>query len=217
MPLASIITDVAHHLDLLAGNDKLFGGTGDDTLVGDNAVVFSPNVTINQAFIESAFHMSWDLLGAFDDFGDLIHRLHHAVGDADGHHPCYSHEDVVVDQTFYLGNDEMDGGAGNDFMVGDDMTVMAPSFAVPVGLVDDFHHLVHDLEKVGDEADWALDELDDVSHDLRDVVVSVKQGKRVQTQLEHHIDRIVAGNDLLVGGDGDDVLVGDNWSYLAPR
>jgi len=217
VPLASILTDVAHHLDLLAGNDKLFGGTGDDTLVGDTAVVFSPNLTIDQAFIESAFHMSWDLLGAFDDFGDLIHRLHHAVGDADGHHPSYSHEDVIVDRTFYLGNDEMDGGAGNDFMVGDDMMVMAPPFAVPVRLVDDFHHLIHDLEKVGDEADWALDELDDVSHDLRDVVISVKQGKRVQTRLEHHIDRIFAGNDLLVGGDGDDVLVGDNWSYLAPR
>jgi Ca2+-binding RTX toxin-like protein len=217
VPFASIITDVAHHLDLLAGNDKLFGGTGDDTLVGDNAVVFSPNLTIDQAFIESAFHMSWDLLGAFDEFGDLIHGLHHAVGDADGHHPSYSHEDVIVDRTFYLGNDEMDGGAGNDFMVGDDMMVMAPSFAVPVRLVDDFHHLIHDLEKVGDEADRGLDELDDVSHDLRDVIVSVKQGKRVQMRLEHHIDRIVAGSDLLVGGDGDDVLVGDNWSYLAPR
>jgi Ca2+-binding RTX toxin-like protein len=217
VPFASVITDVAHHLDLLAGNDRLFGGSGDDALVGDNAVVFSPNVTINQTFIESAFHTSWALLGAFDDFGDLIHRLHHAVGDADHDHPCYSDQDVVVDQTFRVGNDELDGGEGNDFMVGDDMTVMAPSFAVPVDLVDDFHHLAHDLEKVGDEADWALDELDDVAHDLRDVVVPVKHGKWVRYHLVNHIDRILAGNDTLVGGDGDDVLVGDNWSYLAPE
>jgi Ca2+-binding RTX toxin-like protein len=217
VPFASIITDVAHHLDLLAGNDKLFGGAGDDTLVGDNAIDFSPSTTINQTFIKSAFGMTWDLLAAFDDFGDLIHRLHHAVGDVDDHHPCYSHEDVIVDQTFRLGNDELDGGAGNDFMVGDDMTVMTPSFAVPVGLVDDFHHLLYDLEEVGDEADWALRELDDVAHDLRDVVVSVKQGKRVEYHLVHHIDRIFVGNDLLVGGDGDDVLVGDHWSYLAPQ
>jgi hypothetical protein len=176
--------------------------------VGDNAVVLSPNLTIDQAFIESAFHMSWDLLGAFDDFGDLIHRLHHAVGDADGHHPSYSHEDIIVDRTFYLGNDEMDGGAGNDFMVGDDMTVMAPSFAVPVSLANDFHHLIHNLEEVGDEADRALGELDDVAHDLRDVVVSVKHGKSDHRHLVHHIDRIFAGNDTLFGGDGDDVLVG---------
>jgi hypothetical protein len=217
VPLASIITDVAHHVDLLAGNDRLFGGSGDDTLVGDNAIVFSPSVTVTQTFLTSAFHLSWDLLGAFDDFGDLTHRLHDAVGDADDRHPCYSYEDVVVDQTFRVGGDEIDGGNGNDFMVGDDIVVMTPSFTVPVGLVDDFHHLVHDLEKVSDEAGWALDELDDVAHDLRDVVVSVKHGRSVQKHLVHHIDRIVAGNDTLVGGDGDDVLVGDNWSYVAPR
>jgi Ca2+-binding RTX toxin-like protein len=212
---ASIITDVAHHLDLLSGNDELFGGAGDDALVGDDAVIFSPNVTISQTFIESAFHMSGDLLKAFDDFGDLIHRLHHAVGDADDGH--YSHEDVVVDQTFYVGNDEMDGGAGNDLMVGDDLTVMTPSLAVPEGLVDDFHHLFHDLEKAADEADWALDELDDVAHDLRDVVVAVMHGEKIQYHLVHHIDRIFAGNDTLLGGDGDDILLGDDWSYLAPQ
>jgi Ca2+-binding RTX toxin-like protein len=111
----------------------------------------------------------------------------------------------------------MDGGAGNDFMVGDDMTVMVPSFKAPVGLVDDLDDLVHDLEKVSDEASWALDELDDVVHDLRDVVVSVKHGRSVQKHLVHHIDRIVAGNDTLIGGGGDDVLVGDNWSYVAPK
>jgi Ca2+-binding RTX toxin-like protein len=217
VPFASIITDVAHHLDLLSGNDKLFGGSGDDTLVGDNATIFSPSVTITPEVMKSASGMTWDLLGAFDDLGDLIHRLHHAVGDADNCHPCCSYEDVVVDQTFRVGSDEIDGGEGNDFMVGDDMTVMTPSFAVPVGLVDNFHHLVHDLEEVGDEADWALDELDDVAHDLRDVVVSVKHGKSVHKHLVHHIDRIIAGNDTLTGGDGDDVLVGDNGSYLAPQ
>ena len=217
VPLASIITDVAHHVDLLAGNDRLSGGAGDDTLVGDNETVFSPSVTVNAEFIESAFRVTWDLLRAFDDFGDFIHRLHDAVGDPDGRRLCYGQQAVVIDQTFCLGNDDLDGGAGNDFMVGDDMTVVVPQFSVPAGWVDDLHHLVGDLDQVKDEAAWAIAELDDVAHDLRDVVVSVKQGKRMQTRLEHHIDTIVSGNDLLVGGDGEDVLVGDHWAYLAPH
>jgi Ca2+-binding RTX toxin-like protein len=139
------------------------------------------------------------------------------VGDTDGHRLCYSQEGTVIDQTFYIGNDELDGGAGNDFIVGDDRTVVVPSLSVPAGWVDDFHHLVSDLEQVKDEGVWAIAELDDVAHDLRDVVVSVKQGKRMQTQLEHHVDHILFGNDLLVGGDGEDVLVGDHWTYLAPH
>jgi hypothetical protein len=97
------------------------------------------------------------------------------------------------------------------------MTVMAPSFAVPVGLVHDFHHLINDLEDVGYEAARALHELDNVAHELREVVVPVAHGHYVHNHLVHHIDRIVAGNDSLVGGDGNDVLVGDNWSYVAPR
>ena len=55
VPLASIVTDVAHHLDLLAGNDKLFGGAGDDTLVGDNSGRVFPDVTITEEFLDSAF------------------------------------------------------------------------------------------------------------------------------------------------------------------
>jgi Ca2+-binding RTX toxin-like protein len=217
VPLALIITDVAHHLDLLSGNDQLYGGAGDDTLVGDNAIAYSSRVTVTPEFIQSAFAMTEDLSRAFDDFGDLIHRLHHAVGDADEHSPGYSQDAVVIDQTFYLGNDELDGGAGNDFMVGDDMTVMVTSFSVPGGLVDDFHHLIHNLERVEDAASRAIAELDDVAHDLRDVAVSVKKGKWMQTRVEHHIDAIVFGNDLLMGGEGEDVLVGDNWTYFDPR
>ena len=111
----------------------------------------------------------------------------------------------------------MEGGEGNDFMVGDDMTVMAPSLAVPTDLVDGLYHLIQDFKEVGDEADWALQELDHVAHDLRDDVIPVKHGRGVKYHLVHHIDRIFAGNDSLVGGEGDDLMVGDNWSYLAPE
>jgi Ca2+-binding RTX toxin-like protein len=215
-PFASIVTDVAHHLELVAGNDKLFGGSGDDTLVGDNRVVFAPDVTLTEELLESAFGMTRDLLAATDDLGDLIHRLDHAVDDND----CcwhFSGYDVIVDQTFSIASDELDGGSDDDFMVGDNLTVVKPSLAVPVGLVHDLDHLIDGLERMGDQAAFALHELDDVAHDLRDVVVSVQHGKSIHKHLMHHIDRIIAGNDSLVGGDGHDVMVGDNWSSVAPR
>jgi Ca2+-binding RTX toxin-like protein len=217
VPLASIVSDVRHHLDLVAGNDNLFGGAGNDTLVGDNLVVFAPSVTVTTEFLASAFMVTWDLLEATDDLGDLLHRLEHAVGEADDDHSGVDHHEVVVDQTLRIANDELDGGSGNDFLVGDDMTVTAPSFAVPVGLVHDLRHLVDAMEEVGYEAAWALHELDEAAHDLREVVVPMSHGKWVHDHLMQHIDRIVAGNDRLVGGDGDDVMVGDGWSYAAPR
>jgi Ca2+-binding RTX toxin-like protein len=215
VPLASIISDVGHHLGLVAGNDSLFGSGGDDTLVGDNRVVFAPDVTITEEFLDSAFGMTGDLLAAIDDLGDLIHRLDQAVGDND----CCQHfsgYDVIVDQTFRIANDELDGGSGDDFMVGDNMTIMEPSLAVPVGLVHDLDHLVDGLERVGTEATAAMQELDDVAHDLRQKVISVKQGRKTQEHLVYHIDQILAGNDSLVGGEGNDVLVGDGWNSLAP-
>ncbi|MBN2437042.1 MAG: hypothetical protein JXL20_00400, partial [Deltaproteobacteria bacterium] len=216
-PLASIITDVAHHLDLLAGNDILSGGPGDDTLVGDNFTVFSPTVTLTPELIQSARVLTQDFLGAFEDFGDMIHRLHHAVSDALALPLHTIGRSVIIDQTFHIGNDTIYGGAGNDFVVGDDLAVMAPSFTLPEDLVGSFQHLLRDLGKVGDKARWALAELDDVAHDLRAVVIPIKKGKKTYYQIEHHIDRIVAGSDTLYGEDGDDLMAGDSWAYLAPK
>jgi Ca2+-binding RTX toxin-like protein len=44
----------------------------------------------------------------------------------------------------------------------------------------------------------------------------VKHGRWFETRLEEHIDRIFAGNNSLVGGEGNDLMVGGGWSYLAP-
>jgi Ca2+-binding RTX toxin-like protein len=217
MPLVSLVTDAAHHLDLLSGNDRLFGGAGDDQLVGDDRTVFSPAVTFTAGTLSSAFGLTQDLLAATADLGGFIHRLHLAV---DRCEPPYGHGDssrAVLDRTFYLGNDELDGGAGNDFLVGDNLTVMTPSLGVPANRAAEFHRLVHDLNEAGDRAQWALGELDEAAHDLRDTWVSVKQGKRTYRILEHHYDRFVFGNDTLAGGDGNEVMAGDNWVFLAPR
>ena len=49
VPTATLITDYGHHLDQLAGNDVLYGGNGNDLLVGDDLVISAPVVSFNAA------------------------------------------------------------------------------------------------------------------------------------------------------------------------
>ena len=44
-PYAAVITDVAHHIDVLPGNDVIGGDGGDDFIVADDARVISPLLT----------------------------------------------------------------------------------------------------------------------------------------------------------------------------
>jgi Ca2+-binding RTX toxin-like protein len=216
LPFASIVTDVAHYTGLVAGNDRLIGGDGDDVLVGDALLVFEPTVTVTESFLDSVGRILRDFSCATDKLNEFICRLDHVIDEATEHH-CVSHVDVIVDQVYQIGCDELDGGTGNDLLVGDDMAVLSPSFTVPLGLVRDFELLIDKMEGFGQAFDWALAQIDDAALDLREVVVSVKCGKKTMLNLERHIDQIYAGNDSITGGAGDDVIVGDRWTLIAPR
>ena len=45
VPYVSIVPDVVHHLDLLPGNDGIDGGTGADTIFGDDTTFYAPLFT----------------------------------------------------------------------------------------------------------------------------------------------------------------------------
>src|SRR3970282_1535355 len=47
VPFASVVTDFAHHLGQLRGNDELRGEGGDDTLVGDDQMVYARAVSFD--------------------------------------------------------------------------------------------------------------------------------------------------------------------------
>ncbi len=214
-PLASFVTDVAHHLGLVAGNDTLRGGAGDDVLVGDNRVVFAPTLKVTAGILGTATGMGQDLSAAIDELSHFLDRIDKAIGKwVDG--GCFASRDTVVDHTFRIGCDQLDGGTGRDFLVGDDMTIAAPSLTVPVGLVLSLDDFVEEAEDIACMAGGVLREIDDVSHDLRKTFVTVTAGRKPRINLVYHIDLIVSGNDSLAGGEGDDVLVGDRWSSLVP-
>ena len=85
-PLACVVPDLAHHLELLAGNDILIGGAGDDLMTGDDLHVFARPVAVTEALLARTQAMAADLLEAGHRFGDLVHALHHVVGDHGGEH-----------------------------------------------------------------------------------------------------------------------------------
>ncbi len=216
LPFASIVTDVAHHTGLLAGNDLLLGGEGDDVLVGDAMVVFQPTLTMTHSLVDSTEDLARELSNATEELGELLGRLDCAI-DASLNHGCIRDCSEIVDQTYTIGSDQLDGGEGNDLLVGDTMIVSSPTFVVPLGLLEELDELTDAAQGLGNGFDWALAEIDDASHDLREVVVSVTCGRKTALTLERHVDQILAGNDSILGGGGNDVIVGDTWTVVEPR
>jgi Ca2+-binding RTX toxin-like protein len=132
----SVVTDFGRHLGQVRGNDILGGGDGDDTLVGDDQVIVARNLEFDAATMARAEALARELLDVSDDFSDLVHRQFDLL---DAHDDDDDHDDatVVVDQVFTIGADELDGGDGNDVLVGDDNLLIEPSTCAG-GLAGDF-------------------------------------------------------------------------------
>jgi Ca2+-binding RTX toxin-like protein len=121
-----------------------------------------------------------------------------------------------VDATYRFGSDTIDGGDGNDVVAGDDTIVMAPVIRTNEGLAEDVEHLVEDLAHV----DWELvdigQELVAVEHHLRDRGSTVVSKGKTSSFVTFHVDSLVVGADVILGGGGSDLLVGDDRLHLAP-
>jgi len=144
-----------------------------------------------------------------DDFSDLVHRQFWLL-------TCDDHDDdhydtLKVDGTFTVGKDRLDGDAGNDVLIGDDSTLVEPSFTVTVGQAADFQRFAEGVSDAGDEVAHAVLDLMELEQHLRDVTTQVKVGKYSYWRTEHHIDVVLMGNDTINGGDGNDLVVGDDF------
>ncbi len=78
---------------------------------------------------------------------------------------------LVVDDTFTVGADTLDGDDGNDVLIGDDSVLVETTVHVQVGTAANFERFVEGVADAGDELAHAVLDLKHLEHHLRDEVV----------------------------------------------
>jgi hypothetical protein len=210
---ASTVTDVAHHLRQVRGNDLVMGGEGDDQLVGDDQVVHARTLTFTDATMGRAKDLTLRLMDVADDFADLVNRNFELLGER----YRWEHSDQwIVDATFQVGADTLQGQGGNDVAIGDDSVLVQPTFNLPAHLAGDFERFVTGVSDAGHEIAHALFDLTDLQFDLRDEITTTTVKGKTSTTIRHHADLVLWGNDLIQGGDGMDMLIGDAFVVRTP-
>jgi len=213
VPYATLVTDFAHHLDQLRGNDALWGEAGDDTLVGDDQTVVARADAFDDASMARAEWITRSLLDVSDDLSDLVHRQYGLL-DWPGH-PHVDDQTVVVDQVLTIGADTLDGGDGNDVLIGDDNLLVETSLAVRAGLAGGLERFAEGMADAAHELAHVVQDTADLDRHLREEVVLVPHKRHVHETLVRHVDIVEMGNDTLLGGAGNDFIVGDSFTVRA--
>ena len=213
-PLASFVPDIANHLGQVDGNDTISGGAGNDLIAGDDLTLYSQVVDLTQtATVATALQMTGTLLAATWWFGALVSAIDDVEQDAT--EPAWT-VGVVTDATYKIGDDTIDGGTGNDVIAGDDLQTITPDIRTNVGLSGEVDQVVDalDTESQGLLAIGRL--LVATQHHLLDQMTLVPRGHGYALQVTFHIDALQVGNDTITGGDGSDLIVGDDYLVETP-
>jgi Ca2+-binding RTX toxin-like protein len=121
----------------------------------------------------------------------------------------YDDDRTVVDNVFTVGADALDGGDGNDVLIGDDNLLVETSFTLPVGLAGDFERFAEGVTLAAHELTHVVQDVGDLDRHLREVTVLVPHRGHFHEELERHVDLVQMGNDTILGGSGNDLIVGD--------
>jgi Ca2+-binding RTX toxin-like protein len=189
--------DVVIDATIAIGRDTLDGGAGSDMIVGDDRAVSLPSLTVPlclldevRCFTDNSNSVEDNLWDAARDLSEVEHRLRDIVTSV--RHG--KHFDIHIEQhidRLQIGNDLLNGGDGNDMLAGDDWNQIAPSIIVTT------ENVVVWAKK--DEHGWE----DRDSH---------SQGNG-----NHHdspSDSLIAGEDTMNGGAGNDLMFGDSAIFL---
>ncbi len=181
--LLAIIPDLSHHLALLAGNDTLNGGDGADTIVGDDYTSVMPlrtGVTAVDGAIDA-------LTTAFYHLNYNLHDLEIALSSSQ---PA---------QELRMGNDTIDGGAGNDLVMADNGTFYSPLTVQSPSNLTAVSNTIGALRQ-------AIGQLNTRVNSLLTPFTGAVNSPYT----------LVMGNDTITGGTGDDKLFAADTLIFAP-
>jgi Ca2+-binding RTX toxin-like protein len=173
--------------------------------------VIARTVTFDDAAMARAEAATRALLDLSDDFSDVVHEQYRLLAGYDDHHHHHHHDhDTEVDDVYTVASDSLDGGDGHDVLIGDDQLIVETAFTASVGLADDLERFAEGAADAADEIAHAILDLNHLDWHLRDEVVLRQHGKHWHEDVVHHIDLVSMGNDWIVGGGGNDLIVGDS-------
>ncbi|BAU91131.1 GLUG domain-containing protein [Methylorubrum populi] len=206
---ASLVPSLYGTNNVLAGNDIIEGGAGNDTIYGDSSETYTLDVTAYAALngqIDKVSASASDLLGVFATLSRGVDLLQGGPS-----------------RTITYGNDTITGGEGDDFIVGDAARTVVQgagplrSLSVEAALtlsdaLSDMRSVITDLAMTGRVAQAAVTvKLEAVAQRPLNEILAFGLPEGMGT---NHVVSI--GNDVIDGGAGDDLVVGDTLVMFQP-
>ena len=210
-PFALIIPNIIHHSSVLPGSDEIHGDSGNDFIVGDNLDVYSPLLTGMQPVDD-----------AIDAARDAFDRAMHTFGSMtqDYEHLQQLNGDSDLPQEIHVGGDQLDGGEGDDQIIGDEGLILATfELGLPVPeerFVDatlELYGYLRDLERVGNDLDFVLFE---AHYQVLDALVEQSETEPVGAQIDPNHHDLFIGNDTISGSGGNDLIIADQGAIATP-
>ena len=213
VPFISVVTDTLHHADMLPGYDTINGGAGDDLIFGDDVLISS--------LLETDFNeLDEAIRDASAEIHAVIDHLYHLSLDFDlAEHTIAGYVDQPhATGVIEIGNDVIYAGDGDDVVVSDGGRILAPMAAgFPVSDDDltasalSFHTLLRDIEYVAVDFSFLINEAHVA---VLSSLVAEASTTRGGIDLDHH--DLLLNNDVVTGGQGADLLIGDYATIVTP-
>ena len=210
---ASVLPDVTRVQDLTYGNDAINGGLGNDTIFGDEG-------RISSTFETGLVVVDKEIAGLSVSMRDLLVDLA-SLGFAKNALDALPGAAIV---NISVGHDTIDGAGGDDTIFGDTGTIVVPASqltlvgpsltAAALGL----HNWLMDLQTVVADMSYT-------AHVAGEKVIAdfgirknpsgatFVAGNSVLRPTTH---RLNIGNDVIKGGAGNDLIVGDHAIVMVP-